>query len=174
MRTVTSAFAALLLSLPALAQDRPNTGPPPIRDIEINTANSPYGIGVGLVVGDPTGLSVIWRADDTNALQLGVGWSFLGSDLDIALDYQITVARARTNDVKNAHFNAYAGIGADLDLFSGRNNDAFALGVRVPLGVAFLPDQHPFDVFLQVTPIVLLYPATAAGVEAGIGGRIFF
>ena len=160
---------ALLLSAPGAAQGE---GPPPMR--KIDTADSPHGVGVGVVAGDPTGLSIIWRADDTNAVQLGAGWSFRRADLDVALDYQVTLARARIGDVRDAHFNAYAGVGGELDLLSGRDDDSWHVGLRLPLGVAFLPDRHPFDLFLQITPVLVVLPTTEVVVDGGLGGRIFF
>ena len=162
---------ALLLTAPGVTLA---AGPPPMQDIEIDTADSPHGVGVGIVAGDPTGLSVIWRADDTNAVQLGAGWSFRKADLDIALDYQVTLARARVDDIRDAHFNAYAGVGGELDLLSGRGGDSWHVGLRLPLGVALLPDRHPFDLFVQITPVLVVLPATEVGVDGGVGGRVFF
>ena len=48
------------------------------------------------------------------------------------------------------------------------------LGVRVPLGLAYIFSDEPIDIFLEIVPILDLLPQTDFTISAAIGGRYFF
>ena len=63
----------------------------------------------------------------------------------------------------------YFGIGGRLKF----STDVI-LGVRVPLGLAYIFADEPFDVFLEIVPILDVLPKTDFTIGAAIGGRYFF
>jgi len=48
------------------------------------------------------------------------------------------------------------------------------VGVRVPVGISYLFDSVPVDLFLEVAPVVDLVPSTGLGWNSGIGIRYYF
>jgi len=130
------------------------------------------GIGAGVIVGDPTGISMkIWTTTD-NALQFAVAWRsrdpFLGTRVSFSGDYLWHSFDA----IRSSHrFPVYYGVGGVIA--SGGAADP-ALGVRGVLGIDWLSRQSPFDVFIQVVPVLVLAPSTDVELGAGIGARYFF
>ncbi len=142
------------------------------------TVDAPYDgytLGVGAILGDPTALGLKTRFDENNALQLHVGWGFAdpyGARATFILDYlaHITIFAAETRDV--GLLTPYIGLGGKLGLREG--DDPVAIGARVPLGLGFLFREVPIEVFLEVAPGVLVFPAVAALVDGGVGARVYF
>jgi hypothetical protein len=130
------------------------------------------GFGVGVVTGEPTGLSVkIWTGP-TNALQFSLAWrnedEFFGNRLNISGDYLWHSFDAIQSTYR---FPVYYGVGGRL-ISGGRERDIF--GVRGVVGIDFLPRTVPLDVFLQFVPMLVLTPSTGIDAEAGLGLRFFF
>jgi len=124
------------------------------------------GIGVGVMIGEPTGLSAkLWTSDAT-AAQFGVAWSF-NNYLHVHGDMLMHVFNVV--DVSKGELPFYVGLGARI-LFA----DDLTLGVRVPLGAAYQFEGAPFDLFLEIVPIMNLTPATDFDINGAIGFRYFF
>lgn len=72
------------------------------------------GFGAGLVVGNPTGLSLAWRPDGWSAVQAGVGWNLFRGRLDTSVDYLRTLVVAHPE----APFQipVYVGLGAGVGM----------------------------------------------------------
>ena len=50
----------------------------------------------------------------------------------------------------------------------------FKVGIRIPVGAAYVFESIPLDIFLEVVPIVELIPAVAPSLGGGIGIRYYF
>lgn len=125
------------------------------------------GIGLGVIIGEPTGLSAkMWTGDHT-AIDAALAWSLVGNGY-IHLHADMLM-HSFAIEVDQGQLPVYFGIGAKLDLASN-----LGLGVRVPLGIAYLFESVPIDVFAELVPILNLIPATKFSVEGGIGIRYFF
>ena len=135
--------------------------------VSLNVASQDKGFGLGVLIGEPTGLSAkLWTSEKT-AIDAGVAWSFVNSGfLHIHADMLI---HSFLIDVDKGKLPLYFGIGGKLVLA----ND-LGLGVRIPLGMAYLFDSAPIDIFLELVPVLDLVPATAFSFEGGIGVRYFF
>lgn len=135
--------------------------------ISLNVASQDKGFGLGVLIGEPTGLSAkLWTSEKT-AIDAGVAWSFVNSGfLHIHADMLI---HSFLIDVDKGKLPLYFGIGGKLVLA----ND-LGLGVRIPLGMAYLFDSAPIDIFLELVPVLDLVPATAFSFEGGVGVRYFF
>ena len=135
--------------------------------ISLNVASQGKGFGLGVLIGEPTGLSAkLWTSEKT-AIDAGVAWSFVNSGfLHIHADMLI---HSFLIDVDKGKLPLYFGIGGKLVLA----ND-LGLGVRIPLGMAYLFDSAPIDIFIELVPVLDLIPATAFSFEGGVGVRYYF
>jgi len=124
--------------------------------------------GIGLLLGEPTGLSVkSWNGDRT-AFGIGAAWSLTGRNEAIHLhaDYLI---HSWFNDVDRGRLAFYYGIGGRI-IFA---DDANA-GVRIPLGLNYVFENAPFDIFVEAVPILDLTPDTELAGNGAVGIRYYF
>lgn len=125
-------------------------------------------IGAGIIVGEPTGLSFKYWLTEKTALDAGLAWSFVDENaFQIQADYLIH--NFNLIKVSKGKLPFYFGIGGRLKF----SNDVI-LGVRVPLGLAYIFSDEPIDIFLEIVPILDLLPQTDFTISAAIGGRYFF
>ena len=125
-------------------------------------------IGAGIIVGEPTGLSFKYWLTEKTALDAGLAWSFVDENaFQIQADYLIH--NFNLIKVSKGKLPFYFGIGGRLKF----STDVI-LGVRVPLGLAYLFSDEPIDIFLEIVPILDLLPKTDFTISAAIGGRYFF
>ena len=127
------------------------------------------GFGLGIIVGEPTGLSAkFWNSTET-AIDFGLGYSFTSSNSIINFygDYVF-----HNSDMLNAEekFIVYYGPGASLRI----NENNSRLGIRGVIGILWLPAGTPFDLFVEAAPILDVIPETKFDFAGGIGGRYFF
>jgi hypothetical protein len=73
--------------------------------------------------------------------------------------------------VPEGQLSLYFGAGARVKF---RDNGEERLGLRVPVGVSYLLEDVPVDVFLEVAPILDFTPSVRGGFTAGIGARFWF
>ncbi len=131
------------------------------------------GFGLGVMIGEPTGLSAKLWTGSNNALDFGLGWSFInrhndsGSNLHFHMDY-LWHAWNAINSVER--FPVYYGIGGR---FKSRGDDG-SIAIRGVLGVAWMPRENPFDIFIEVAPSLELTPSTGFGIDAALGARFYF
>ena len=132
--------------------------------------NGHGNFGLGVILGEPTGLSgKLWTGGKT-AFDGAIAWSTdQNANLHLHLDYLIHNYRFNVDEV-NLPF--YYGIGGRMK-FSENDNDDF-IGVRVPLGVAYMFDKAPIDLFFEIVPILDLAPDTDFDLNGAIGARYFF
>ena len=128
------------------------------------------GFGLGISVGEPTGLSLKLWSSQTTAIQGGLAWSLSGdNDLHLQGDFirhhfgLITVSKGR--------LPLYYGLGARLRF---RENSDNAIGIRVPVGLVYLFPDISIDAFVEIVPILDLTPDTDFDLNAAIGARYFF
>jgi hypothetical protein len=133
------------------------------------------GTGLGIIVGEPTGLSLKHWVSPSNAIDAGLAWSFLDNgNFHIHADYLYHM------DVLNRLLNTnntslYAGIGGRIKLKnSDKGETDNRLGLRVPVGVVVYFPEPKLDAFLEIVPILDLTPKTDFSFNAAIGVRYFF
>lgn len=134
------------------------------------------GFGIGIILGEPTGISIKNWLGQTSALDLAVAWSFERYiSLTIHADY--LKHNFRLIRVDKGALPFYYGIGGRIKLKdddAARNdNDEARLGVRVPVGLAYHFENVTLDVFLEVVPILELVPSTDFTISAAVGIRYF-
>lgn len=125
-------------------------------------------IGVGIILGEPTGFSFKYWLTEKTALDAGFAWSFVDDNaFQIQADYLIH--NFNLFKMPEGKLPFYFGIGGRLKF----SNDV-KLGVRVPLGITWIFNDESFDVFFEVVPILDVIPETDFTISAAIGGRYFF
>lgn len=120
---------------------------------------------LGIILGEPTGISLkMWQSDNT-AYDAGFAWSFGGSgSVHIHADY----LRHNWLDVETGSLALYYGLGARARL---ADNSRF--GARIPIGLQYnIPDTR-LSTFFEVAPLLDLVPETTFNVNGGLGLRIF-
>lgn len=136
------------------------------------------GFGLGIVVGEPTGISLKSWQGRTTALDAALAWSFAGNDF-VQLHGDYLSHNFSLLKVEQGQLPFYYGIGGRIKLINidnkrGDRDDKTRIGVRIPLGLAYLFEKVPLDLFIEVVPILDLVPETAFDLNAAIGVRYFF
>ncbi len=136
------------------------------------------GLGIGVIVGEPTGISLKKWTSANTAIDGAVAWAFdRNASVQLHGDFLIHNFNLLKTDV--GRLPVYYGVGGrvkfDDERRRGRDTEHHTrVGVRVPLGMAYLFDSAPVDVFLEIVPILDLAPSTDFGLNAAIGARYFF
>ncbi|MHC1736755.1 MAG: hypothetical protein AB9882_01945 [Ignavibacteriaceae bacterium] len=128
------------------------------------------GFGLGIIIGEPTGVSAKYWVSSQNALDFALGYSFARkyNRFHIHVDYVWN----NENLIRSAErFPVYYGIGGKFQAYDSENS---SLGVRGVLGIMWYPRKLPIDVFLEVAPVLRLVPATDFDIDAGLGARYYF
>jgi len=127
------------------------------------------GFGLGIIVGEPTGLSFKkWRSD-TTAIGGAVAWSF-GKENELYLHGDYLVHNFHVFQVEKEKLAPYYGIGGRIKIVK----DESRLGVRIPLGINYIFEKAPLDIFFEFVPLLDLVPSTNFEVNGAIGIRYLF
>lgn len=153
-------LTALLITKPVLAQDR--------------------GFGLGIVLGEPTGISAKLWTSKINAFDFGFGVGLGGDRIKYKGNYDNGGRIHFHMDYLWHSFDAistaerlplYYGIGGRFNTGGGYDG---SLGIRGVIGIAWFPRSTHIDVFLELVPVFQVTPLTGLGVDAGLGVRYFF
>lgn len=135
------------------------------------------GFGVGIIVGEPTGLSLKQWVSRNTAFDAAFAWAF---DPNTSFHVHANYLIHRYDIIKPevGRMPLYYGLGARVkfdDERRGRSRDSRTrTGVRVPLGMNYHFAEAPVDIFLEIVPIVDVAPNTDFSLNAAIGARYFF
>jgi uncharacterized protein DUF3996 len=134
----------------------------------ISFANTPGNFGLGLILGEPTGLSVkVWQSDYV-AYDAALAWSF-GEKENVHIHIDYLLHNYKIIRTENSYTPIYYGIGGRI-----QTKDETALGVRIPVGINFRSRRIPIDIFLEIVPTLNIIPKTDFDLEGGIGARYYF
>jgi hypothetical protein len=141
--------------------------------IAIVAAAGPVGaLGLGVILGEPTGLSFKQWIVGGNAIGGAAAWSFEDeSAFHVHVDYLYhRPGPAQIDAEDEGRLLWYFGIGGRLKA----EEDDSRIGVRVPLGVDYVFSGAPLDIFLEVAPLLDLAPGTDFRLHGGFGIRYYF
>jgi hypothetical protein len=158
---VVIAFCLLIFVQGSVAQDR--------------------AFGLGVIIGEPTGISAKLWTTNNNAFDFGLGWS-VGGDrvgnyngnynggnrVHFHMDYLWHAFDAINSSER---FPLYYGVGGRIN--SGAGYDA-SLAIRGVFGIAWMPRRTPVDIFLELVPSLQLTASTGFALDAGFGARYYF
>lgn len=135
--------------------------------ISLSVTYAQKNFGIGVILGEPTGLSAKLWTGSSNAFDFGVAWSFGGSGhLLVQADY---VWHSSLTKASSGGLALYYGIGGRV-VFS----DDPDVGVRIPIGLDYIFSSAPIDIFVEVVPILDFIPSTDFELNGGIGVRFWF
>jgi hypothetical protein len=171
--TATFAARADDASYAPQTYSQPNSYTQPAPMTESYSSPATGHVGVGVILGEPVGASVKYWLNDTMAVDGAAGWSghehstlyFHGDVLWHKFDlFDISPAPGR--------LPLYFGVGG---LVRFRNHgEGNNVGVRVPVGVSYIFDNAPIDVFGEIAPALDVAPDLHGEVTGGIGIRFWF
>ncbi len=130
---------------------------------------------LGVILGEPTGLSAKYWTSRDNAVDFGAAWSFEGDgQFHFHCDYLFH--NYEFFKVDQGSFPIYFGIGGRLrlDEDNHEDNDGVRIGLRLVLGAEYLTDAYPMSVFFEIAPIIDFAPETEADINGGLGIRYVF
>ena len=138
------------------------------------TSAQTKGVGIGIILGEPTGLSMKFWTTSNTAFDIAAAWSFInGSAVHIHADYLYHNFNLVKLDYDKLPF--YIGVGGRIKLAEHNDdNQDFRLGIRIPVGLEYIPENIPFDFFMEIAPILDLVPETDFTFNGGIGFRYYF
>ncbi len=142
------------------------------------------GFGLGIMIGDPTGLSgKVWTGGD-RAFDFGLAWGPWHSGY-LHMHADMLFHNMGLIPVSSGRLPLYYGPGLrmrawgrggywDRGRYYDHDGSRVTLGIRFPVGLAYIFDGAPVDVFLEVAPTLDLVPATYLNFDAGFGVRYYF
>ena len=125
-------------------------------------------VGAGIILGEPTGISAKVWFEKGLAADAAVAWSFLGdSSLYVHGNflYHFKVLNTGADNFITPYVSARAAF---------RFEDYLNVGLRVPVGVSWLLNAAPVEVFAEIAPGVGLVPETDLELGVGLGARFYF
>jgi hypothetical protein len=126
--------------------------------------------GAGLILGEPTGVSLKYFFNETMAIDGAVGWSFQ-NETDFYLHSDFLWHKFDLVSVPDGRLLFYLGVGGWVKF---RDDEDNGIGIRVPIGASYIFDKLPLDVFAEVGPVLELAPSTRGGFTLGVGARWWF
>ncbi|HMP77786.1 MAG TPA: hypothetical protein PKE12_15935 [Kiritimatiellia bacterium] len=136
------------------------------------------GTGVGIIVGEPSGVTLKHWVESAHAITAAAAWSFSdGDSLQLHADYLLHRFDALAPEVHGSTA-LYYGLGAGVrfhDERSGqRHDDETTLGIRVPVGLDFYWAESRLSLFVEFVPVLEVAPSSDVRLNAAFGVRYFF
>ena len=142
-------------------------------------------LGLGIIIGEPTGFTPKYWLSPRTAVDFGLTYSF-GDYFLIYSDYLyhwLGAIPAKERFFKE--LSLYIGGGgvlfvgsstarADRRGFTNNGVSSIGLGMRIPLGAEWRPKDPPIGVFVELAPGLGIAPAVYAFLQGGIGMRWYF
>lgn len=134
--------------------------------------------GLGIIIGEPTGLSAKYWTSPTTAFDFALGWGFINENNDgrddgdewihFHMDYLWHSFDAFSSTER---FPLFYGIGGRVNAREG-DNTSFA--IRGVIGIAWMPHDTPIDIFVELAPSLRLTESTGFAIDGGFGARYYF
>ena len=139
-------------------------------------AAAPHNFGVGVILGEPTGISVKKWLNDSNAIDGAVAWSLSDNEFfQIHGDYLFHAYNVfKTNGIQG-RLPLYYGVGGRVGFNDQHDGSRHTrVGIRFPIGITYLRNNAPFDLFVELVPVLDVAPSTSVRLSLSIGGRFYF
>ena len=126
--------------------------------------------GLGIILGEPTGISGKYYLNETHAIDGAVAWSLSG-DNDFHLHGDYLFHEYSLIEPDKGKLPVYVGIGGRFLFRQSRDTE---FGVRIPVGLNYIFATIPIDLFGEIVPILDLFPDVEFDLEGAIGARFYF
>jgi len=124
--------------------------------------------GLGVILGEPTGISgKLWKSENI-AVDGAIAWSF-EEENSIHFQGDYLFYNFSYFKVKEGKLPVYYGIGGRIKV-----KERSRMGVRFPFGLNYIFEKQPLEVFYEIAPILDLVPSTKFGLNSAVGVRYFF
>ena len=135
--------------------------------------------GLGLIIGDPTGINGKYFLSPEIAIDGSLGFSFIGRDhIQLNADFLWHFGIQRWSAVS---LDLYLGVGpilgiVDHDDRRGRNygDGGLWIGARGPFGASLSFNSVPIDIFLEIAAALWLVQDVDLDLDAAVGVRYWF
>ena len=128
------------------------------------------GLGTGIILGEPMGINAKLWISDFFAIDAAAGWSFYrstgdGQQVKGAYYFHLGYMRHFYDIVEadTGKFAFFVGLGGKAAF---RDEPFWA--VRIPIGLTYMFENDPIDIFIEVVPSIVLYP----GIDSDMGGYV--
>ena len=132
-------------------------------------------LGVGIILGEPTGICAKLYLEDDEAIQVAVGSAFVDGGLQIDADYVFHPWILQDRDT--FVLPVYVGPGVRFVQYNDKPS-YFAAGARGVIGMLFDFKSVPLDAFIEVAGVLQWRFAdgkgAGIGLNAGAGVRYYF
>lgn len=129
--------------------------------------------GIGLIIGDPTGLSMNYRLSSQRSVDGALAWS-IGRDPGFKIHSDYLWHRDGIVKADKFALDLHYGVGARIWSLSNRQNENLRVGPRVPIGIGSNFNQKALEIFTEIALVMNVIPATTADIDLGIGARVYF
>ncbi|HXT39318.1 MAG TPA: hypothetical protein VN887_04775 [Candidatus Angelobacter sp.] len=129
-----------------------------------------HRFGAGLILGEPIGVSVKYWLNDQIALDGAAAWSFWHEN-NFEFHADALFHKFDWIPVGRGKLPVYFGGGFRVKL---QDNADDRFGVRGPVGLSYMFEDLPLDIFVEVGPVLDFTPKLQGGVTGGIGARYWF
>ena len=168
IRRILVLTSAALVTLALIGANSLNAEPVRVNRDSGAHPNMTDRLGLGAMLGEPSGLSGKYWTGPRTAIDGGVAWSTnANNDFHLHMDYLIHDFRSLS--VEKGSLPLYYGIGGRIKF-----DNETRLGVRAPVGLAYMFANSPLDLFVEIAPILDLAPATELEFNGAFGIRYFF
>ena len=126
------------------------------------------GFGLGVLLGEPTGINFkAWTGYKT-AVVGTAAWSF-GHQNSFQANIDYIFHDFDLIKLEDEHLPVYYGIGVRI-----KTTTDVLMGIRIPLGINYMFKKAPLDIFVELVPVFDVAPKTELYLNGGIGIRYFF
>ena len=126
------------------------------------------GIGVGAILGEPIGASFKAWLSDRTAVDAGVAYANW-SDEGFQIHSDYLWHNFDWLSAGSGRLPVYYGLGGRIKFA-----DDTQFGIRAPIGVSYMIDAAPIDVFGEVAPILDVTPGLRVEWSFAVGARYWF
>jgi len=126
------------------------------------------GFGLGVLLGEPTGINFKAWAGYKTAVVGTAAWSF-GHQNSFQANVDYIFHDFDLIKLEDDYLPVYYGIGVRVKTTTG-----VRMGFRVALGINYMFKKAPLDIFVELVPVFDVAPKTELFLNGGIGIRYFF
>lgn len=126
---------------------------------------------LGLIIGDPTGISYKHDIGATNSLEFAAGWSFK-ENTENQIDIHGAYLFSKKSDMRIEGYRLpfYFGPGGRIKV----GEKDIVIGFKAPFGLYYKFRNVPFSMFFELAPGLNITPDTDFDIMGGLGFRYIF
>jgi hypothetical protein len=129
---------------------------------------APKELGLGVMLGNPTGLNGKYWLDQEKAVDGGLAWSF-GKHTNFSMHSDYLIHKKGALYYNDIHpLDLFFGVGGRMEFA-----DDVELGARFPVGLAHKFEDQRADIFAEIAPILDLISTTGLELHFAIGARYY-